>query len=85
MVQQAIYQVIGGLIDPYFSKSSYGFRPNRNQHQAIEKSIKYDEQGYKVVVDCDLKSYFDTINHQKLMVYLKVFIQDRVILKIIKL
>jgi RNA-directed DNA polymerase len=83
MVQQAIYQVIGGIIDPHFSESSYGFRPNRNQHQAIKQSIKYYEQGYRVVVDCDLKSYFDTINHQKLMEYLKVFIQDKVILKLI--
>jgi len=83
MVQQAIYQVIGGIIDPHFSKMSYGFRPNRNQHQAIEHSIKYYEQGYKVVVDCDLKSYFDTINHQKLMEYLKVFIQDNTVLMLI--
>ncbi|WNS76859.1 group II intron reverse transcriptase/maturase [Bacillus sp. DTU_2020_1000418_1_SI_GHA_SEK_038] len=83
MVQQAIYQVIGGIIDPYFSEMSYGFRPNRNQHQAIEQSIKYYEQGYKVVVDCDLKSYFDTINHQKLMEYLKIFIQDNIVLKLI--
>jgi RNA-directed DNA polymerase len=83
MVQQAIYQVIGGIIDPHFSEMSYGFRANRNQHQAIEQSIKYYEQGYKVVVDCDLKSYFDTINHQKLMEYLKVFIQDNIVLKLI--
>ncbi|MGJ7923308.1 group II intron reverse transcriptase/maturase [Neobacillus sp. LXY-4] len=83
MVQQAIYQVIGGIIDPHFSEMSYGFRPNKNQHQAIEQSIKYYEQGYRVVVDCDLKSYFDTINHQKLMEYLKVFIQDKVVLKLI--
>lgn len=83
MVQQAIYQVIGGIIDPHFSDSSFGFRPNRNQHQAIKKSINYYEQGYKVVVDCDLKSYFDTIHHQKLMEYLKGFIKDKIILKLI--
>lgn len=83
MVQQAIYQVIGGLIDPHFSEASYGFRPNRNQHQAIKQSMEYYKQGYRVVVDCDLKSYFDTIHHQKLMEYLKVFIQDKVILKLI--
>lgn len=83
MVQQAIYQVIGGIIDPHFSESSFGFRPNRSQHQAITQSIKYYEQGYRVVVDCDLKSYFDTINHQKLMEYLKVFISDKVVLKLI--
>lgn len=83
VVQQAIYQVIGKLIDPHFSEMSFGFRPRRNQHQAIDQSISYYEQGYKVVVDCDLKSYFDTINHQKLMVYLKEFIDDKVVLKLI--
>lgn len=83
MVQQAIYQVIGGLIDPHFSESSYGFRPKRNQHQAINQSIEYYKQGYRVVVDCDLKSYFDTINHQKLMAYLEEFIQDKIVLKLI--
>ena len=51
------------------------FVQRRNQHQAIKQSMTYYEQGYKVVVDCDLKSYFDTINHQKLMEYLKEFIQ----------
>lgn len=83
MVQQAIYQIIGDIIDPHFSEASFGFRPNRNQHQAIKQSINYYEEGYKTVVDCDLKSYFDTINHQKLMEYLKVFIKDKVILKLI--
>lgn len=83
MVQQAIYQVIGKIIDPHFSEGSYGFRPRRNQHQAIKQAITYYEQGYRVVVDCDLKSYFDTINHQKLMEYLKEFINDKIVLKLI--
>ncbi|ONK25095.1 group II intron reverse transcriptase/maturase [Bacillus sp. VT-16-64] len=83
MVQQAIYQVIGKLIDPHFSEMSFGFRPKRNQHQAINQSMAYYEQGYRVVVDCDLKSYFDTINHQKLMEYLKEFISDKIVLKLI--
>ena len=83
VVQQAIYQVIVPLIDPHFSDHSYGFRPKRNAQQAIKKSASYYEQGYRVAVDCDLKSYFDTINHQKLMEYLKVFIKDEVLLKLI--
>jgi len=83
VVQQAIYQVIIPLIDPYFSDHSYGFRPKRNAQQAIKKSASYYEQGYRIAVDCDLKSYFDTIHHQKLMEYLKVFIKDEVVLKLI--
>jgi RNA-directed DNA polymerase len=83
VVQQAIYQVIAPLIDPHFSNHSYGFRPERNAQQAIKKSASYYEQGYRVAVDCDLKSYFDTIHHQKLIEYLKVFIKDKVVLKLI--
>ncbi len=83
VVQQAIYQVIEGRINPHFSQYSYGFRPKRNAKQAIKQAAKYYEKGYRVVVDCDLKSYFDTIQHQKLMEYLKVFVQDKVVLKLI--
>lgn len=83
VVQQAIYQVIVGKINPHFSKQSYGFRPNRNAKQAIKQAAHYYKQGYRVVVDCDLKSYFDTIHHQKLMEYLKAFIQDDIVLTLI--
>jgi RNA-directed DNA polymerase len=72
-----------GKINPHFSKYSYGFRPKRNAKQAIKQAANYHKQGYRVVVDCDLKSYFDTIHHQKLMECLKVFIQDKVVLKLI--
>src|SRR5699024_5631148 len=61
VVQQAILQVIDPIIDPHFSNNSYGFRKGRNAHQAIDKAIEYYQDGYKVVVDCDSKSYFDTI------------------------
>lgn len=83
VVQQAILQVIDPIIDPHFSKYSYGFRKGRNAHQAIERVIGYYEEGYRVVVDCDLKNYFDTINHQILRNNLEYYIQDKVALKII--
>src|SRR5699024_4112532 len=83
VVQQAILQVIEPIIDPHFSDNSYGFRKGRNAHQAIKKAEEYYEQGYRVVVDCDLKSYFDTIHHQRLKSYLEKFISDKVVLKLI--
>lgn len=79
MVQQAILQVI----DPHFSESSYGFREGRSAHQAIEKAKTYYQEGYTVVVDCDLKSYFDTIHHQRIRGYLEYFIKDKIALKLI--
>ncbi|MCF1686281.1 group II intron reverse transcriptase/maturase, partial [Tetragenococcus halophilus] len=83
VVQQMILQVITPLIDPTFSKNSYGFRPGKSCQQAIEKAGQYYEEGYNVVVDCDLKSYFDTINHQKLMHRMQWYIADKEILQLI--
>ncbi|MBP2259188.1 group II intron reverse transcriptase/maturase [Virgibacillus alimentarius] len=83
VVQQAILQVIDPIIDPHFSENSYGFRKGRNAHQAIEKAKEYYQEGYRVVVDCDLKSYFDTIHHQRIRAYLEYFIQDKIVLKLI--
>ena len=71
VVQQAILQVIEPIIDPHFSDSSYGFRKGRSAHQAIKLAEEYYQEGYRVVVDCDLKSYFDTIHHQRIRAYLE--------------
>jgi len=83
VVQQAILQVIDPIIDPQFSDNSFGFRKGRNQHQAIERAKEYYKEGYRVVVDCDLKSYFDTIHHQRIRSYLEYFIKDKIVLKLI--
>lgn len=83
VVQQAILQVINPIIDPHFSNNSFGFRKGRNAHQAIKLAEQYYEEGYRTVVDCDLKSYFDTIHHQRLRAYLEEFITDKAVLKLI--
>lgn len=83
VVQQAILQVIEPIIDPHFSQKSFGFRKGRNAHQAIKLAEQYYEDGYKVAVDCDLKSYFDTIHHQRVRAYLEEFILDKTVLKLI--
>ena len=83
VVQQAILQVINPIIDPHFSNKSFGFRKGRNAHQALKLAEQYYEEGYRTVVDCDLKSYFDTIHHQRLRAYLEEFITDKVVLKLI--
>lgn len=62
MIQQAINQVLQPIFDPTFSENSFGFRPKRSAHQAIMRAKSYYEQGYKYVVDIDMKAYFDTVN-----------------------
>lgn len=67
MIEQAINQVLQQIFDPEFSDNSFGFRPKLSAQMAIMQAKAYYEQGYKYVVDIDLKAYFDTINHDKLM------------------
>lgn len=82
-IQQAILQIIEPIIDPHFSNHSYGYRKGRNTHQAIEQAQQYYEEGFKVAVECDLKSYFDTIHHQRLQAFLEEFIPEQHVLKLI--
>lgn len=85
MIQQAVLQVIQPLLDPTFSECSFGFRPNRSAHMAIECAKRYYDEGYTTVVDIDLKSYFDTVNHDILMRLLEEKgIKDKIVLHIIR-
>ena len=84
LVQQAIHQVLEPILDPTFSDSSYGFRPGRGAHQALEKAQEYVREGYGVVVDIDLEKFFDRANHDILMSRLAKKINDKRLLKIIR-
>lgn len=83
MIQQAIYQELIKLYDPLQSEHSYGFRPNRNAHQAILQSSHYIASGKRWVVDIDLEKFFDTVNHDRLMQRLGKGIGDKRLLKLI--
>jgi RNA-directed DNA polymerase len=83
-IQQAIAQILSNVYDPTFSESSYGFRPERNGHQAIRQAKNYIEEGKRWVVDMDLEKFFDKVNHDKLMGLLAKRIQDPVLLRLIK-
>ena len=67
VIQQAVSQVLTPIFEKKFSENSYGFRPNRNAHQAILKCKEYMDKGYKWAVDIDLEKYFDTVNHDRLI------------------
>ena len=67
LIQQAIGQVLSPIYEPVFSEHSYGFRPGRSAHDGIEQALSYINQGYDWVVDMDLKSFFDKVNHDYLM------------------
>jgi group II intron reverse transcriptase/maturase len=84
MIQQAIAQQLSPIFEPRFSENSYGFRPNRNAHQAIRKVQEYMNDGYTWVIDIDLEKYFDTVNHDKLMALVAREVEDKRVLKLIR-
>lgn len=84
VVQQSILNALQPVYDPYFSESSFGFRPGRSAHQAIEQAADYVLAGKVWVVDIDLKSFFDEINHDRLMSRLSKAITDKGLLKLIR-
>lgn len=82
-IQQAIAQELTRVYEPLFSKSSYGFRPKRNAHQALRRCRDYVTEGYVYAVDLDLEKFFDTVNHSKLMEVLSKTIKDGRVLSLI--
>ncbi len=63
--------------DPTFSEFSYGFRPGRSAHGAIDHAKQYVENGLKQVVSIDLSKFFDRVNHDRLMSRLATKVHDR--------
>ena len=63
MLQQAVGQVLANRFEMDFEDFSYGFRPNKNAQQAVLKAQKYINSGYQDIVDIDLKSFFDEVDH----------------------
>ena len=81
-IQQAISQALTKVFDPHMSEHSYGFRPGRSAHQAVKAAHGYVESGKSYVVDIDLKSFFEEVNHDILMNGLTERISDERVLKL---
>jgi RNA-directed DNA polymerase len=85
LIQQALLQVLTPLFDPTFSDASFGFRPKRSAHQALDLAKEHIASGHRWVVDMDLEKFFDRVNHDVLMSRLARRIEDKRILKLIRL
>ena len=82
-IQQAISQVLTPVFDPYFSESSFGFRPGRSAHQAVGKVLKDVRGGYRWAVEIDLEKLFDTVDHDVLMRRVSRRVRDKGLLRLI--
>lgn len=84
LLQQAVTQVLVRIWDYTFSESSFGFRENRSQHDAMRKYREYVDAGLRYVVDIDLSKFFDRVNHDRLMARLATRIKDKRVLLLIR-
>jgi RNA-directed DNA polymerase len=85
VVQTAVKLIIEPIFEADFLDCSYGFRPGRSAHDALEEVRKNLQQGRRDVYDADLQSYFDTIPHEKLMLAVQKRIVDGAALKLIRM
>ena len=84
VIQQAIAQVLSTIYEPIFSEHSYGFRPRRSAHMAMEEVLQYLNEGYEWIVDLDIEKFFDTVNHDKLISILRENVNDSTTLHLIR-
>ena len=84
LIQQAMAQVLTPLFEAVFCPRSYGFRPGRSAHQAVQQAQAYIREGYDWVVDIDLEKFFDRVNHDMLMVRIARVVKDKRVLKLIR-
>ena len=84
VIQQAMHQVMSPVWEPDFSENSYGFRPGRGAHGAVEAARGHVASGHRWVVDMDLEKFFDRVNHDVLMARVARKISDKRLLKLVR-
>ena len=84
VLQQAVSQYIAIYFEPEFCPNSYGFRPNKNARQAVGQALEYIHQGLNYIVDTDLKTFFDEVDHCLLMNLIYRKIKCKMTLKLIR-
>ncbi|WP_313053695.1 group II intron reverse transcriptase/maturase [Pseudomonas lopnurensis] len=84
LIQQALLQQLTPIFDPLFSDYSYGFRPGRSAHQAVEMARAHVVAGHRWCVELDLEKFFDRVNHDILMACVERHVEDKRVLRLIR-
>ena len=84
VAQEVIRSLLEPIFDPHFSDFSFGFRPGRNAHQAVETILRFRQAGFRWVVDADIKAFFDNIPHELILDLVAERVADGNILAIVR-
>lgn len=84
VIQQAVADILSEEFDETFSDFSYGFRPMRSAHQAINQALQYLNEGYEWIVDLDIEKFFDRVNQDKLISCIRERVNETEVLGLIR-
>jgi len=84
VAQEVVRRLLNPIFEPLFHDDSYGFRPARNCHQAIERLLQLNREGYTFLVDADIQGFFDGIDHDLIMGFVAAEVADGNILNLIE-
>jgi RNA-directed DNA polymerase len=84
LIQQAVLQVLEGVFEPHFSDHSFGFRPGRSAHHAVERARQFMQDDAAWVVDVDLEAFFDRVQHDALMARVARRVDDKRLLRLLR-
>jgi len=84
LIQQALLQVLTPVFDPHRSEHSFGFRPGRSAHQAVERARQSITDGAAWVVDVDLDAFFDRVQHDALLARVARRVDDKQVLRLVR-
>ena len=84
VAQDVVRRLLQPVFEPLFHDASFGFRPGRNCHQAIEKALAYHAEGYTYVLDADIEGFFDHLPHSVIMQYVAQHVADGNVLGLVQ-
>lgn len=84
LVENRVAEILTAIYEPKFHEFSYGFRPGKNCHQAVQKLIECIRKNVRYVVEADIRSFFDTIDHEWMLRFLEHDIADRKFIDLIR-
>lgn len=84
VAQEVLRRLLNPIFEARFHDDSYGFRPNRSCHQAVERVLELHQQGYQWVLDADIKGFFDNLSHEAVMRELSDVVADGNILQLVE-